>query len=47
MLRYVGLWLMLWLGLAGAALADRRVALVLAAEDYKLICALNNPENDA
>jgi uncharacterized caspase-like protein len=47
MLRRVGIVLLLWLGLASVAHADRRVALVLAAEDYKLIRPLTNPDNDA
>jgi uncharacterized caspase-like protein len=47
MLRRVGLVLLIWLGLASVALAERRVALVLAAEDYKLIRPLANPDNDA
>ncbi len=47
MLRRLGVILLLWFGLATSALADRRVALVLAAEDYKLIRPLDNPANDA
>ncbi len=47
MLRRVGLGLLIWLGLGTAALADKRVALVLAAEDYALIRPLSNPANDA
>ena len=47
MLRRFFLGLFFLLGLASAALAERRVALVLAAEDYKSIRALDNPVNDA
>ncbi|WP_309663398.1 caspase family protein [Tabrizicola sp.] len=47
MLRRVGLVVLLWVGLATAAAAERRVALVLAAENYKLIRPLTNPDNDA
>lgn len=47
MLRRVGLGLLIWLGVVSSALADRRVALVLAAEDYALIRPLSNPANDA
>ncbi len=47
MLRRAGVVLLIWFGLASAALADRRVALILAAEDYKLIRPLDNPANDA
>ncbi len=47
MLRRVFLAVVLFLGLAQAALAERRVALVLAVEDYKTIRKLENPVNDA
>ena len=47
MLRRVILGLILMLGLASAALAERRVALVFATEDYKTIRKLDNPVNDA
>lgn len=47
MLRCVGLGLLIWLGLVTGALAEKRVALVLAAEDYALIRPLTNPANDA
>lgn len=38
---------LIWLALATAALAEKRVALILAAEDYDLIRPLSNPANDA
>ena len=47
MLRHLGLGLILWLGVVTAALAEKRVALVLAAEDYDFIRPLANPTNDA
>lgn len=47
MLRRLGLALMLWLGVVTAALAETRVALILAAQDYQLIRPLTNPANDA
>ncbi len=47
MMRRVVLGLLVWLGLVTAALAEKRVALVLAAEDYSLIRPLSNPANDA
>ena len=47
MLRRVLFSVCLFLGLASAALAERRVALVLAAEDYTSVRALDNPVNDA
>ncbi|NJM83724.1 MAG: tetratricopeptide repeat protein [Tabrizicola sp.] len=47
MLRRLGLLLILWLGVATAALAEKRVALVIAAEDYDFIRPLANPANDA
>ena len=47
MMRRLGLALMIWLGLAAAATAETRVALILAAQDYQLIRPLTNPDNDA
>ena len=47
MLRRLGLGLLIWLSLVTAALADKRVALVLAVEEYSAIRALANPDNDA
>ncbi|MCX7286697.1 MAG: caspase family protein [Rhodobacterales bacterium] len=47
MLRRLGLGLLIWLGLVTGALADKRVALVLAVEEYSAIRALTNPDNDA
>ncbi len=47
MLRQTFLGLLIWLGLGTAALAEKRVALVLAASDYDFIRPLSNPENDA
>ncbi|TAG19802.1 MAG: caspase family protein, partial [Rhodobacterales bacterium] len=47
MMRRVVLGLFVWLGLVTAAVAEKRVALVLAAEDYSLIRPLSNPANDA
>ncbi|HOZ35339.1 MAG TPA: caspase family protein, partial [Tabrizicola sp.] len=47
MLRRAVLGLMVWLGLVTAALAERRVALVLAVDDYEFIRPLTNPANDA
>ena len=47
MLRRLGLALMVWLGVVTAALAETRVALILAAQDYQLIRPLTNPANDA
>lgn len=47
MLRRVVLGLVIWLGLVSAALAERRVALVLAVEDYQMVRPLANPANDA
>ncbi len=43
----VVLAVVLWLGLAVAALAERRVALILAVDDYRSIRPLTNPSNDA
>ena len=47
MLRRVLFALCLLLATASAALAERRVALVLASENYKTIRKLDNPVNDA
>ncbi len=47
MLRRVFFIVAMIFGLASAALAERRVALVLAAEDYKQVRKLDNPVNDA
>jgi uncharacterized caspase-like protein len=47
MLRRAVLGLLIWLGLVTAALAERRVALVLAVEDYQGVRPLANPANDA
>lgn len=47
MLRRVFIAVLFFLGLAQAALAERRVALVLATEEYKIIRKLENPVNDA
>jgi hypothetical protein len=47
MLRRVFFIVAMVFGLASAALAERRVALVLAAEDYKQVRKLDNPVNDA
>ncbi|MFZ1468258.1 MAG: caspase family protein [Paracoccaceae bacterium] len=47
MLRRVFFAVFLMLGLASAALAERRVALVLGVEDYRLLRPLDNPVNDA
>ncbi|MGL4239338.1 caspase family protein, partial [Tabrizicola sp.] len=47
MLRRLGLVLILWFGVATAALAEKRVALIIAAEDYDFIRPLANPANDA
>jgi uncharacterized caspase-like protein/regulator of sirC expression with transglutaminase-like and TPR domain len=41
------LGLLLWLGLATATLAEKRVALILAVDAYDSIRALENPANDA
>ncbi|RYI09346.1 MAG: peptidase C14, partial [Acetobacteraceae bacterium] len=43
----LGLILILWLCSMSAALADKRVALLLAAEDYDYVRPLTNPLNDA
>lgn len=37
----------IWLGLVTGALAEKRVALVLAAEDYALVRPFTNRANDA
>lgn len=47
LLRRLGLVLLLWLCGLSAALADKRVALLIAAEDYDYIRPLENPGNDA
>jgi uncharacterized caspase-like protein len=47
MLRRLGLGLLLWMGLVTAALAEKRVALILAVEDYQFVRPLDNPANDA
>jgi len=43
----LGLVLLVWLGVAAAALAEKRVALVIGAEDYTALRPLSNPVNDA
>ncbi|MDP3197996.1 caspase family protein [Tabrizicola sp.] len=45
--RRIGLVLLLWLCGLTAALADKRVALLIAADDYRNIRPLANPANDA
>lgn len=45
--RRLGLVLIFWLGVANASLAERRVALLIAAEDYDQLRPLSNPANDA
>ena len=47
MLRRIFLAVFLLFGLVSAALAERRVALVLAAENYRHLRPLTNPVNDA
>ncbi|WP_374430395.1 caspase family protein [Tabrizicola sp.] len=47
LLRRLGLVLILWLCGVTVALADKRVALLIAADDYKTIRPLENPANDA
>ncbi|MBL9047577.1 MAG: caspase family protein, partial [Tabrizicola sp.] len=47
MIRQAVLGCLLWLALTVSALAEKRVALVIAAEDYDLIRPLTNPANDA
>lgn len=47
LIRRLGLVLILWLCGFTAALADKRVALLIAADDYQTIRALDNPSNDA
>lgn len=44
--RRLGLVLILWLCGVTAALADKRVALLIATEDYRHIRPLENPAND-
>jgi uncharacterized caspase-like protein len=46
LLRRLGLVLVLWLCGMTAALAEKRVALLIAADDYKSIRPLANPSND-
>lgn len=46
LLRRLGLVLILWLCGVTVALADNRVALLIAADDYKTIRPLANPAND-
>jgi uncharacterized caspase-like protein len=43
----LGLGLVLWLLTVTAALAEKRVALILAVDDYKFVRPLENPANDA
>ncbi|HLQ19317.1 MAG TPA: caspase family protein, partial [Tabrizicola sp.] len=45
--RRLGLVLIFWLCGLSAALAEKRVALLIAADDYKSVRALVNPSNDA
>ncbi len=45
--RRLGLVVILWLCGVSAALADKRVALLIAADDYKNVRQLANPANDA
>jgi uncharacterized caspase-like protein/regulator of sirC expression with transglutaminase-like and TPR domain len=45
--RRLGLILILWLCAVPAAMAEKRVALLIAADDYKTIRPLTNPSNDA
>lgn len=47
LLRRLGLVLILWLCGVTVALADKRVALLIAADDYQTIRPLENPANDA
>lgn len=47
LIRRLGLIVLLWLCGVTAALAEKRVALLIAAEDYKTIRPLDNPGNDA
>lgn len=47
LLRRLGLVLILWLCGLSAALAEKRVALLIAAEDYDFVRPLENPLNDA
>jgi uncharacterized caspase-like protein len=47
LVRRLGLVLLLWLCGVTVALADKRVALLIAADDYKSIRPLANPSNDA
>ena len=47
LIRRLGLVLVLWLCGLSAALAEKRVALLIAADDYRNIRPLENPSNDA
>ncbi len=47
LIRRVGLVLILWLCGVTVALAEKRVALLIAADDYRNVRALANPANDA
>jgi uncharacterized caspase-like protein len=47
LIRRLGLVLILWLCGMTAALAEKRVALLLATEDYDFVRPLENPLNDA
>jgi uncharacterized caspase-like protein len=47
LLRRLGLVLILWLCGLVPALAEKRVALLIAADDYKSVRKLENPSNDA
>ncbi|MCC7266855.1 MAG: caspase family protein, partial [Caulobacteraceae bacterium] len=47
LVRRLGLVLVLWFCGVTAALAERRVALLIAAEDYDFVRPLENPANDA
>ncbi|HEY6918911.1 MAG TPA: caspase family protein, partial [Tabrizicola sp.] len=47
LLRRLGLVLILWLCGLVPALAEKRVALLIAADDYKSVRTLENPSNDA
>ncbi len=46
-MRLIGFFAALWLGLAGLAAAEARIALVIGNSDYEKIVALENPRNDA
>lgn len=47
LIRRLGLVLVLWLCGLSAALAEKRVALLIAADDYRNVRPLENPSNDA